>query len=781
MASLALQVVGTAIGGPIGGAIGGMIGGLIDNVLFPSKQQAPPKITSSTYGEAIPLPYGPYTRLGCNLIWTSGWRKQKASKNIAKAILGGAAAGKGGKGVSAYECDVAFGVAAGELEPDWCRKLFANGTNVFDADAATSTPTPDGDGVVTWDLSHESHVNFDTITVYPGNLTQGPDPTLEAALGAGNVPAYRGLAYIVISGLQGTPFGNSVPLLNVIVRAQAEISLGAVCADICERSGIDPLTVSTSSLTRDVGGYAITAQSDGLSALQPLALCYDFDVAEVGGGLRFSARGQAPLAKIVTDQLAGREAGQERPSWEWPREPETQMPKTASLTFIDPDRDGNANTQSAQRETGSANSNLSTRVEVTLTSDAARAICDRMLWEAQVGRQSLKATTDDRLNWLESGRNVDVAGFGNVRITKKTRGANGVIEIEAKRDYAAIYRSTALSQSADPFPNPLLIGGPVNPPIFVEPPSGFPGIDQATLLIGVSGGDGTDANPAWQGCQVWVSTDDVTGDYTLAGVVLGPACMGKTTGTLASYGGANPDTANTLAVDTSESLGEPPSLSAADAADALSPYWVGGEYLSAETVSDLGASAFHLINLWRALYGSSAGAHAANEDFLRLDAACFRMSLPPLYVGRTLYFRFVGAGETLASVVTYPYGPVTGAGAPPWHGFGFETPGRYLDNQLLGKVTYPYDTTWRASDPNSYLKVSPGFASTADAVTRFMDATLSVEYGRWTVPAGELDGVLTFATDPFVLPAGTPMLIFSPLVADTTYGAVTCRTDAQPS
>ena len=36
-------------------------------------------------------------------------------------------------------------------------------------------------------------------TLYYGTNTQGPDPTMEAHLGAGNVPAYRGLAYIVLS------------------------------------------------------------------------------------------------------------------------------------------------------------------------------------------------------------------------------------------------------------------------------------------------------------------------------------------------------------------------------------------------------------------------------------------------------------------------------------------------------------------------------------------------------------------------------------------------------
>lgn len=37
--------------------------------------------------------------------------------------------------------------------------------------------------------------------LYLGSDTQLPDPTMEAALGAGNVPAYRGIAYMVMTDL----------------------------------------------------------------------------------------------------------------------------------------------------------------------------------------------------------------------------------------------------------------------------------------------------------------------------------------------------------------------------------------------------------------------------------------------------------------------------------------------------------------------------------------------------------------------------------------------------
>ncbi|RMD92717.1 MAG: host specificity protein, partial [Alphaproteobacteria bacterium] len=49
---------------------------------------------------------------------------------------------------------------------------------------------------------------------YRGTETQAPDPKIEAIQGAGNAPAYRGIAYVVLEDLQLAPFGNRVPQLT---------------------------------------------------------------------------------------------------------------------------------------------------------------------------------------------------------------------------------------------------------------------------------------------------------------------------------------------------------------------------------------------------------------------------------------------------------------------------------------------------------------------------------------------------------------------------------------
>ena len=50
--------------------------------------------------------------------------------------------------------------------------------------------------------------------VYPGDETQLPDPKIEAVEGAGSVPAYRGLAYVVFEDMAVGAYGNRIPQLT---------------------------------------------------------------------------------------------------------------------------------------------------------------------------------------------------------------------------------------------------------------------------------------------------------------------------------------------------------------------------------------------------------------------------------------------------------------------------------------------------------------------------------------------------------------------------------------
>jgi hypothetical protein len=219
--------------------------------------------------------------------------------------------------------------------------------------------------------------------------------------------------------------------------------------------------------------------------------------------------------------------------------------------------------------------------------------------------------------------------------------------------------------------NTLIDPGSVNPPIIVEPSSLLVGATPQ-VQIAVSGGDGTNANPNWGGCEVWISLDDVNYTRISGGAnqppdISAPAPQGKLSAGLASYGGANPDTGHTLSVDMSLSDQALSSGSALDASQAVTLCYADGEWLSYETATLTGANAYNLTTLYRGLYGSAAASHASGTAFSRWDNAIFKYDLPASYIGQILYLKFPsfnlygGALQDLSACTAYSYTP-TGAG-----------------------------------------------------------------------------------------------------------------------
>ena len=179
MAQLVLAAAGAAIAGPLGFAwqTGWLVGSMLGSALFPQKTQGPRlddrTIVGTEYGQAIPWVAGA-PRLAGQYIWASPLRE----------IANTQRAGKGGGAkvtTYTYECDVMIILTENVTEGvarDWLNgELVRNGVTIKD-------------GI------------WNGVTVYTGAADQLPDPTYEAAVGAGNAPAYRGRTTIVIRGLQ---------------------------------------------------------------------------------------------------------------------------------------------------------------------------------------------------------------------------------------------------------------------------------------------------------------------------------------------------------------------------------------------------------------------------------------------------------------------------------------------------------------------------------------------------------------------------------------------------
>jgi len=206
--------------------------------------------------------------------------------------------------------------------------------------------------------------------------------------------------------------------------------------------------------------------------------------------------------------------------------------------------------------------------------------------------------------------------------------------------------------------------GLVNPPIIFQPPVEMllPGTPpQLWILV-----SGADVN--YGGCVGYVSADGGTSYPNVIGSIA-PATMGVLTADYPNH--VDPDTADTLAINLTESNGEVSSQSVAIADGFADPCYIAGAASPAfevvcPTVSAL-TSAFHYnltTYIRRGVQGTTPMDHPSTSLFGVMDGAMLKLDLPAQWVGITLYFKFAaynlqgGQQNNLADCVAYPFTPV---------------------------------------------------------------------------------------------------------------------------
>ncbi|ARK56314.1 hypothetical protein BOC36_24915 [Burkholderia pseudomallei] len=191
----------------IGAEIGWTIGGIAGAMIFRQKGPNPAdiRIQDSAYGKAIPLVYGMY-RVSGNMIWAGQPYVEDPGK------------GAGGKGPQQQKVHMSFalGLCAGPITS--VRRIWANGKLIYDVSNPSNFQAISG--------SNQMVSNF---TVYPGDETQEPDPTMQAALGIDATPAYRGLAYVVFNSLDLSTWGNYLPSFTFeVITSPAALSTNKI-------------------------------------------------------------------------------------------------------------------------------------------------------------------------------------------------------------------------------------------------------------------------------------------------------------------------------------------------------------------------------------------------------------------------------------------------------------------------------------------------------------------------------------------------------------------------
>lgn len=214
MAGVVLPVIGAAagfvIGGPqgalIGFGIGAQLGGTFgsDQTINLPTVEGPRlsdlRIQTSNYGKVIPEVYG-QGRLAGNVIWAQDIKEVRVESTTTSTQSGGKGGGGGSSTTTqtqvSYEYFITLAIAICEGPIDEIIRVYADAKVLDDS------------------VLQASQGKYN---VYLGDETQTPDPIMESFDGAGNVPAYRGLAYVVIQDFPLAAYGNRIPNFSFEVK-----------------------------------------------------------------------------------------------------------------------------------------------------------------------------------------------------------------------------------------------------------------------------------------------------------------------------------------------------------------------------------------------------------------------------------------------------------------------------------------------------------------------------------------------------------------------------------
>jgi hypothetical protein len=217
--SLLLGVVGAGVGSFFGmPGLGFTIGSSLGNAFFGGNTSGDDlpgvegprlndlRVQGSSYGSPIPIHFG-RNRLSGQIIWAPPITEHVTTTEVSG---GGSSGGKGGgqpdpptQTQTTYTYTATFALLVCQGPVSGFGRIWLDGKLFYDARGGTIGGIYAGSSRAT------------SLVFYPGDETQLADPTIEASLGSGNVPAYRGSAYIVFRDLQIDEYGRRIPNVTV--------------------------------------------------------------------------------------------------------------------------------------------------------------------------------------------------------------------------------------------------------------------------------------------------------------------------------------------------------------------------------------------------------------------------------------------------------------------------------------------------------------------------------------------------------------------------------------
>jgi hypothetical protein len=432
-----------------------------------------------------------------------------------------------------------------------------------------------------------------------------------------------------------------------LVRTRDPIGLDDAVSDLCQLSGLDPSQFDVTDLASDsVRGMVIGRQMSGRGAIQHLGGPYFFDGVESDGILKFVKRGGSSIATLDDDDM-GCYDGEVVELWQTTRTQEEELPQKLTIMYSQWEADYQQGAQYSLREAVLSGNNMSVEFSIAFTDDEAKAIVDTLMFTAWQNRHGFKIPTWQAFNYLEP-TDIITAGGETIRITRKSEGVNGLIEVEGVRELPAIYTGqvgTGASGSE---------GGQTVP---VPGPTDFELLDIQNLRDRDYNSYGIYVAAAgylddWDGTAVLKSADN--GDnFELLETIGSASVFGQATTVLGNfYSGNIFDEINTVRVSVNGSLS---SATWDEVLNGANGILIGDEILQFRTATLVSTGIYDLTGLLRGRRGTewAMGTHLINERAVLLDVDKLHfIALDATDYNTQRLFGFVTRGETIEDATT---------------------------------------------------------------------------------------------------------------------------------
>lgn len=541
-------------------------------------------------------------------------------------------------------------------------------------------------------ISAAAQTTYDPVTgtftnakfrIYTGTETQLPDALIEADLGVGKTPAYRGRTLFVV---QDFAVAQSVGTMSFEVEGLYS-DLADVCLDIWNDCGVPSALVDVSQLaSEEIRGFILDGRDAGRDALQELAHNHYFDWVHRDGKEVAVPRGGAIVVSIPAGDLRVRNLTSQQSGIDNP--PETVikdsdvliLPQRNEKEFHDAARNYHPNVRAAWRDAppyGAQQDKQATSTSEILSGAQAQKLADVELhsqWEEALRLELSLGTT---YRYLQPTDPIEVTldgratRFRTVSMQKQQFGGLSAVVV---RESADLYNAPE-GEDTEGLP-PVIVEQYGDVTLFLiqtnaimdSQADGIQGTAPAPLMYPYF------ASPTGTGLTAIASPylqDPPSNAGSLMERFRTQSTMGYTVGALADFasGSAIWDEVSTLTVDLIYGSLADSTTAALEADPRLNQAFVNQEIVQFRDVTYLGLFSgkhrYELSGLLRGQRGTEwAISEHEDEDPFILTSYAQVLQFDPVTIGREIVLNMSVAGEAQALAVLVeganlkPYSPV---------------------------------------------------------------------------------------------------------------------------